>query len=46
MYKRSKYSKLPAMVAEEIPWIKLLVDLIDHMDFKNPNIRYPGKGNK
>ena len=33
MYKRSKYGKLPAMKAEEIPPIKLLVDLIDHMDF-------------
>ena len=46
MYKRSKYGKLPAMVAQEISWIKILVDQIDCMHFKNPNIRYPEKGNK
>ena len=34
------------MVAEERPWNKLLLDLMDHMDFKNPNIRYPNKENK
>ena len=27
-----KYGKLPAKVDEEIPWDKLLVYLMDHMD--------------
>ena len=31
MYKRSKYGKLPAIVAEEIPWNKISVYIIDHM---------------
>ena len=37
-YKRTKVQKcgkLPAKIYEEIPWNKLLVDLIDHMDLKN-----------
>ena len=40
-YKRSKYGKLPLIVNEETPCIYLLVDPIDHMDFKNHIIRYP-----
>ena len=34
-----KYGKLPAKVAEEMPWNKILLDLvklIDHMDLKIP----------
>ena len=40
MYKRSKYGKLSAITAEKTPQIKLLLDLINHMDFKAPNIHY------
>ena len=40
MYKKSniKYGKLPAKVAEEIPWNKFFVDLINHMDLKNTHV--------
>ena len=43
MYKRSniKYGKLPAKIDEEIPWEKLLVYLMDHMDFKKTYIYFP-----
>ena len=34
--KGQKYSKLPAKVAEEIPWNELLPDIIDHVDLKIP----------
>ena len=34
------------MVAKTIPWIKLLVDIIDNIDFKTPNINYPKKERK
>ena len=34
--KGQKSDKLPAKVAEEMPWDKILVDLIDHIYFKIP----------
>ena len=42
MYKSSniKYCKLPSKVSKEIPLNKLLVDLIDNIDFKNLYISY------
>ena len=46
MYKRSKYGKLPAIVADEIPWIKLVVYIIYSMDKNNPHICYPKKEKK
>ena len=41
-----EYGKIPAKVAEAISWNKPLVEIIYHMDFKSPYIRYPQKGNK
>ena len=48
IYKRSniKYDQLPAKVAEEIPWNKILVYEMDHTDFKTPHICYRKKENK
>ena len=34
-YKKAKYGKLPAKLAEEMQQRKRLTDLIDHMDMKN-----------
>ena len=38
-----KHDKFPAKVAEYLPWKKLFVYLIDHMDLKNTYIQYRKK---